>query len=95
MFPLRCLDLVELADALDLFRNDVHSPVEADMAAKVDVIEMMGNEIFLYLMTKDEKQFIARVDPRVRSAVGDEVTMAINMANAHIFDPKTEQSLSD
>jgi hypothetical protein len=45
-------------------------------------------------MTKDDKQFIARVDPRVRSGVGEEVTMAVNMANAHIFDPKTELSLA-
>jgi multiple sugar transport system ATP-binding protein len=64
------------------------------MQARVDVVEMMGNEIFLYLMTKDDKQFIARVDPRVRSGVGEEVTMAVNMANAHIFDPKTELSLA-
>ena len=68
--------------------------VEADMSARVDVIEMMGNEIFLYLMTKDNKQFIARVDPRVRSQVGDEVELAVNMAYAHIFDPKTEISLA-
>jgi multiple sugar transport system ATP-binding protein len=68
--------------------------LESDMQARVDVVEMMGNEIFLYLMTKDDKQFIARVDPRVRSAVGEEVTMAVNMANAHIFDPKTELSLA-
>ena len=69
--------------------------LESDMAARVDVVEMMGNEIFLYLMTKDDKQFIARVDPRVRAAVGDEVTMAVNMANAHIFDPKTELALAE
>ena len=69
--------------------------LESDMQARVDVVEMMGNEIFLYLMTRDDKQFIARVDPRVRSTVGEEVTMAVNMANAHIFDPKTELALSD
>ena len=69
--------------------------LESDMQARVDVVEMMGNEIFLYLMTRDDKQFIARVDPRVRSTIGEEVTMAVNMANAHIFDPKTELALSE
>jgi multiple sugar transport system ATP-binding protein len=68
--------------------------LEADMPAKVDVIEMMGNEIFLYLFTRDNKQFIARVDPRVRAQTGDDVVLAVNMANAHIFDPKTEVSLA-
>jgi multiple sugar transport system ATP-binding protein len=68
--------------------------LESDMTAKVDVIEMMGNEIFLYLMSRDNKQFIGRVDPRVRSQVGEEVQLAVNMANAHIFDPKSELSLA-
>ncbi|MCC6169858.1 MAG: ABC transporter ATP-binding protein [Caldilineaceae bacterium] len=68
--------------------------LESDLRARVDVTELMGNEIFLYLMTKDDKQFIARVDPRVQTHPGDEVDMAINMTNAHIFDPKTEVSLA-
>ena len=68
--------------------------LESDMPAKVDVIEMMGNEIFLYLFTTDNKQFIARVDPRVRTQTGDDIQLAVNMANAHIFDPKTEVSLA-
>jgi len=68
--------------------------LESDMKAKVDVVELMGNEIYLYMMTKDEKSFIARVDPRVESRRGDEVDLAVNMANAHIFDPKSEISLA-
>ncbi|HRJ42855.1 MAG: ABC transporter ATP-binding protein [Caldilineaceae bacterium] len=81
--------------------EDIHSKqfappsiLESDMNASVDVTELMGNEIFLYLMSKDNKQFIARVDPRVRVTSGDEITLAVNMANAHIFDPKTEVSLA-
>jgi len=68
--------------------------LESGMTAKVDVTELMGNEIFLYLLTKDDKQFIARVDPRVKVAGNDELQLSINMANAHIFDPKTEVSLA-
>jgi multiple sugar transport system ATP-binding protein len=68
--------------------------LESAVAARVDVTELMGNEIFLYLMTKDNKQFIARVDPRVQTHPGDELDLAINMSNAHIFDPKTEVSLA-
>ncbi|HQY94060.1 TOBE domain-containing protein, partial [Caldilinea sp.] len=70
------------------------SILEAELAATVDVVEMMGNEIFLYLVSRDNKQFIGRVDPRVRAQVGDEIQLAVNMANAHIFDPKTEISLA-
>ena len=68
--------------------------LESNMPARVDVIEMMGNEIFLYLVTNDDKQFIARVDPRVRAQTGDQLELAVNMSNAHIFDPKTEISLA-
>jgi multiple sugar transport system ATP-binding protein len=82
--------------------EDIHSKeftppgiLESDMSASVDVTELMGNEIFLYLNTKDDKQFIARVDPRVKVTTGDEIELAVNMANAHIFDPKTETALDD
>jgi multiple sugar transport system ATP-binding protein len=68
--------------------------LESDIRSRVDVTELMGNEIFLYLMTKDNKQFIARVDPRVQTHPGDELDLAINMSNAHVFDPKTEVSLA-
>jgi multiple sugar transport system ATP-binding protein len=81
--------------------EDIHSKqfappsiMESDTSATVDVTELMGNEIFLYLMSKDNKQFIARVDPRVRVTTGDTIELAVNMANAHIFDPKTEISLA-
>jgi len=81
--------------------EDIHSKefappqiLESDMTATVDVTELMGNEIFLYCLTPDDKQFISRVDPRVRVSTGDEIELAINMANAHIFDPKTELSLA-
>jgi multiple sugar transport system ATP-binding protein len=67
--------------------------MEADLTAKVDVTELMGNEIFLYCIGKDSKQFIARVDPRVRVSSNDQIVLAANMANAHIFDPKTEITL--
>jgi hypothetical protein len=30
----------------------------------------------------------------VRAQTGDDVVLAVNMANAHIFDPKTEVSLA-
>ncbi len=82
--------------------EDIHSKeytppgiLESDMTAKVDVTELMGNEIFLYLLTSDDKSFIGRVDPRVKVEPGDEVELAINMANAHIFDTKSELALAE
>ncbi len=68
--------------------------LQADLKAKVEVVELMGNEITIYLATKDNKQFVGRVDPRFRSVMGQEVDLAIDMSNAHIFDPKSEISLA-
>jgi multiple sugar transport system ATP-binding protein len=68
--------------------------MEADVASHIEVTELMGNEIFLYMVTRDNKQFIARVDPRVTAHAGDDLDLALNMNNAHIFDPKTEVSLA-
>ena len=63
-------------------------PVEA----KVDVTELMGNEIFVYLKS-GEHSFVARVDPRTRVHMGDEVQWVFNMDNLHIFDRDTEQAI--
>ncbi len=65
---------------------------EAPMKAEVDVTELMGNEIFLYLLT-GRQSFIARVDPRVRVRTGDQAEIALNMDNMHIFDPQTEEAV--
>jgi multiple sugar transport system ATP-binding protein len=67
----------------------VHSaPVEAD----VEVTELMGNEVFLYLKSGD-KNYVARVDPRSRARVGDKVPMAMNLDNMHLFHKDTEVAI--
>lgn len=63
----------------------IAQPVEA----VVDVTELMGNEIFVYLKS-GEHSFIARVDPRSRYTINERTQVVFNMANMHIFDPATE-----
>jgi multiple sugar transport system ATP-binding protein len=72
--------------------EDIHNPVfappgisAAPVEAKVDVTELMGNEIFLYLVIGGTS-FVARVDPRTRFQMGDKVQIVFNMENFHIFD---------
>ncbi|HLA06586.1 MAG TPA: sn-glycerol-3-phosphate ABC transporter ATP-binding protein UgpC [Anaerolineales bacterium] len=59
---------------------------------KVDVTELMGNEIFLYLMN-GKNTFVARVDPRSKLRVGQQASVAFDMDNIHIFDGATEQAI--
>jgi multiple sugar transport system ATP-binding protein len=66
----------------------VAQPVET----KVDVTELMGNEIFLYL-NSGQHSFVARVDPRTRVSIDDQIQVVFNMANMHVFDKETELAI--
>jgi multiple sugar transport system ATP-binding protein len=66
----------------------IPQPVEG----KVDVTELMGNEIQLYLTT-GEHSFVARVDPRTKASMGQQIQVVFNMGNMHLFDPETEQAI--
>jgi multiple sugar transport system ATP-binding protein len=59
---------------------------------KVDVTELMGNEIFLYLVS-GKNIFVARVDPRSGLRVGQQAKVAFDMDNFHIFDAETEEAI--
>lgn len=79
--------------------EDIHNPefaapgiIAQPVEAVVDVTELMGNEIFVYLKT-GEQVFVARVDPRSRYHVNDKVQVVFNMDNMHIFDRDTEQAI--
>jgi len=62
------------------------------VAVKVDLTELMGNEIFLY-MVSGKNTFVARVDPRSQLRVGQQASVAFDMDNFHIFDAATEEAI--
>jgi multiple sugar transport system ATP-binding protein len=79
--------------------EDIHNPnfappgiVAQPVAAKVDVTELMGNEINVYLKNGNNS-FVARVDPRSRYTIESDVQMVFNMDNIHVFDKETEQAV--
>jgi len=63
-----------------------------NIEAKVDVTELMGNEILLYLVS-GPNTFIASVDPHTNFHIGEKVQVAFNMDNFHLFDPETELAI--
>ncbi|HEY60487.1 MAG TPA: sn-glycerol-3-phosphate ABC transporter ATP-binding protein UgpC [Anaerolineae bacterium] len=74
--------------------EDIHNPdytpagIKPSLVeCKVDVTELMGNEIFLYLVA-GKYNVVARVDPRTKYKVEDKVEVAFNMSNFQIFDPE-------
>jgi multiple sugar transport system ATP-binding protein len=58
----------------------------------VDVTELMGNEIFLHLIS-GKNTFVARVDPRSKLRVGQQAQVMFDMDNFHIFDANTEEAI--
>jgi multiple sugar transport system ATP-binding protein len=58
----------------------------------VDITELMGNEIFLFLKS-GEHDYVARVDPRTRVSIGEELQVVFNMENMHIFDRESELAI--
>jgi multiple sugar transport system ATP-binding protein len=62
------------------------------VAVKVDVTELMGNEIFLYLVS-GKNTFVSRVDPRSKLRVGEQAQVAFDMDSIHIFDAATEEAI--
>jgi len=63
-----------------------------NVPAQVDVTELMGNEIFLHLVSANTS-FVARVDPRSKFAVDQEIEVAFDMDSVHIFDAETEEAI--
>jgi multiple sugar transport system ATP-binding protein len=60
------------------------------LRARVELSELMGSETNVYLKT-GAGTFIARLHTERRFAVGEELTVHLALAKAHLFDAKTEQ----
>ncbi len=76
----------------------LNSLAETTMDVSVDVTELMGAEIYLYLgfegmedVTKGN--IIARVSSRSTAKAGDNIKVAIETARIHIFDKDTEKCI--
>ena len=74
--------------------DEAHIRAMADsiIEADVEVTELMGAEIYLYLVA-DETNLFARVSPRSKTRAGDIVNVAFDMSRVHIFDKETERCI--
>ena len=60
--------------------------------ARVEVVEPMGAEVYLYLRAGKEA-FVARADAQGRAAVGQEMDMDADLSRVHCFDSETGETL--
>ncbi|KLV04526.1 ABC transporter ATP-binding protein [Photobacterium ganghwense] len=84
-------------DLNDATVPDVNPREKAPQSQKwhrIDVVESMGNELYLYFQTGDDK-LVARIpfDPAQDIRHGDNRLMQFDMNHCHLFDIDTEQAL--
>ena len=67
---------------------------ESIIEAQVEITELMGNEIYLYL-TIEGTSCVARVDPSSTAEAGETVEVAFDVEKIHIFDKDTERTITN
>ena len=65
----------------------------SELMARVDVVEPMGNEFFIYL-SKNDQSFIARSTATTKPGINQELKLFLSLDRIHFFDYKTSESLS-
>ncbi len=60
---------------------------------RVEVVEPMGNEIFVYFSTAPDNQYVARIHGSVAPKPGQELEFVFDMTKALFFDKATETVL--
>ncbi len=77
-----------------LYDDEDHTEKMSDavIEANVDVTELMGAEIYLYLSV-GEQNMVARVSPRSTARTGDTIKIAMDTSRLHIFDKDTEKCI--
>lgn len=82
--------------------EDVHDASRKRLASGVkgkltlEVVEPMGNEIFLYFnlpSVAENGQFVARIDARETPEVGSEFEFELDAEKVHFFDKQTDKAL--
>ncbi len=92
VFGIRPESIHDSQRHLDTFKD-------SHVSVNVDVSELMGAEIYLYLAfdgmeeATGGKNVIARVSSRSTSRPGDQITVAIDTSRIHIFDKDTEKCI--
>ena len=66
---------------------------DAVIDTDVDVTELMGSEIYLYLKVGEEAKMTARVSSRSTSRAGDKIQVAFDVTRIHLFDKDTERCI--
>lgn len=62
------------------------------ISAKVELVEHMGSETFLYLVFEGNN-IVAKVEPTTKAVIDDTVRVGVDMDLMHLFDKETENTI--
>jgi multiple sugar transport system ATP-binding protein len=85
VFGVRPEDIVDRAEAQKV-------EPESTMKVSVVVVEPMGSEQYVYLMT-GETEFVARMDARTPIRAGQQMDIVLDLDHMHVFDRTTQEAL--
>ncbi len=77
--------------------EDIHIGGEesnSGFTANIDVLEPMGNEIFVYFKMNDE-QIVARLPSATDAEVGGSLNLIFDRGKLHFFDPESEEVIRE
>lgn len=65
----------------------------APLKVNIEVVEPVGNEIFIYFSTGTREQFVARLATDTPPAIGKPFELLVDTTKVHFFDKDTEETL--
>jgi multiple sugar transport system ATP-binding protein len=94
VFGLRPQDIHDSRFANGMLDEDESPEDLVPVRTRVDVVEPMGSEVYLYLLA-GQTSLVSRVDSRTEVQPNYILDTAFNMDKMHVFDPETQQSIID
>ncbi len=92
--PRRSVTLGLRPEHIHLKQTGASKKTAAPVRATVEVVEPMGNEIYLYCSTqKDKEQFVARIATVREPAVGKAIDLTFDLGSIHLFDSETGEKI--
>jgi multiple sugar transport system ATP-binding protein len=67
--------------------------VKARVKARVEVVEPMGNEIYVYFSTKPGAMHVARLTATDEPELRQEMGFVFDTSKVHLFDAETERAI--
>ncbi|HLH74998.1 MAG TPA: ABC transporter ATP-binding protein [Chloroflexota bacterium] len=85
VFGIRPEDIVDRSTVQNV-------PAESTMKVQVNVVEPLGSEQYVYLLTGDS-EFVAKMDARLPIRAGQQMEVVLDLAHMHTFDRTTQVAI--